>query len=50
MKFKEFCTTEDIDEMINRWVENHPKVKIIDLKYSANGFGSHVLMIYEEGK
>ena len=48
MKFKEFNNEVSVDIPINLWLEKHPNVKISDVKYSANGFGSHALIIYEE--
>jgi hypothetical protein len=48
MKFKEFCNQESVDLPINLWLEKNPDIKICDVKYSANGFGSHTLIIYEE--
>lgn len=48
MKFKEFCNQQSVDLPINLWLKKNPNIKIIDVKYSANGFGSHALIIYEE--
>ena len=47
MKFKEF-SCKQVDNLINARIKDNPKVKIVDVKFCANGFGSHALVIYEE--
>lgn len=50
IRFKEFKSNDGkLDEQINNWIRNDPKVFIMDTKYSANGFGSHALIIYQRG-
>lgn len=50
MIFKEFCNQESVDVPINEWLKKNPDIKMIDIKYSANGFGSHALIVYEEAE
>ncbi|ACD22149.1 hypothetical protein CLL_A1939 [Clostridium botulinum B str. Eklund 17B (NRP)] len=49
MKFKEFRSDCNfIDVLINKWLKENPSVKVMDVNYTANNFGSHVLVSYEE--
>lgn len=48
MKFKEFSNQVSVDLPINLWLKTNPSIRIVDIKYSANGFGSHALIAYEE--
>lgn len=52
MKFIEFSSDVRVDYLINNWLEKESKkgnnIKILDVKFSANGFGSHALVSYME--
>jgi hypothetical protein len=48
MKFKEFSNQVSVDLPINLWLEKNPSIRIVDVKYSTNCFGSHALIAYEE--
>lgn len=51
IKFKEFKSNNGkLDEQINNWIRDNPKVFVIDIKYSANGFGSHALIMYKRSE
>lgn len=50
IRFKEFKSDDGkLDEQINIWIKNNTNIFIMDTKYSANGFGSHALIIYQRG-
>lgn len=51
MKFKEFTSENGpVDEQINKWIGDNSELFIVDTKYSANNFGSHVLIAYQRGE
>ena len=47
IKFKEFFNKSLVDKELNSWIDSN-QVKIIDFKYCASDFGSHVLIAYKE--
>lgn len=47
MRVKEFNSDASIDIFINKWLEENPEVKVIDIKYSSNEYGSNALVMYE---
>lgn len=47
LRVKEFYHQEFIDADINKWIEENPGVKIIDIKYSSSVEHSAALIIYE---
>ncbi|WP_252220076.1 MULTISPECIES: hypothetical protein [unclassified Clostridium] len=49
MKFKELKSDcNKVDVLINKWLRENQGVKVMDVNYAANNFGSHVLISYEE--
>jgi len=50
VKVKEFNFEKTIEFAMNKWFTENIGIRIIDVKYTANGFGSHALVIYQEGE
>ena len=58
VKVKEFLNFRDNDKMVNDWLEQNPKVEIVDIKYSVGTFQesksydseavSGILIVYKE--
>lgn len=55
MRVKEFHSRKNdegkligVGILVNSWLKENEDVQIFDIKYSANGFGSHALVIYKE--
>ena len=50
IKVKEFNFEKTIEFAMNKWLAENEGIRIIDIKYSANGLGRHALVIYQEGE
>lgn len=50
IKVREFYYEKTIEFAMNKWLAENIGIRIIDVKYTANGFGSHALVIYQEGE
>lgn len=38
-----------VDEEFGEWIEEHPRVKILDFRYEYSGSGEHsIAILYEE--
>ena len=53
IKFKEFESDKvdkSVENKMNKRSKENKGIRIIDVKYIANGFGSHALVIYQDGE
>lgn len=39
---------EGIESLVNEWLNQNKRIGLLDIKYSANNFGSHALVIYKK--
>jgi len=52
MKTKEFISDGYVSIIVNKWLEENPAIKVIDIKYalgaSSDGSWSGALILYED--